>query len=59
MTFTKHDNIDVQGFCDSYFAADFDKRRSVSGYVFKVGENTISWRSTLQNVVALSTIEAE
>ena len=59
LTFKKHEKIDVQGFCDSDFAADLDKRRSVSGYVFKVGGNTISWRSTLQHVVALSTTEAE
>lgn len=59
LTFTKHEKIDIQGFCDSDFAADLDKRRSVSGYVFKVGGNTVSWRSTLQHVVALSTTEAE
>ena len=31
----------------------------MTGYVFKVGGNTISWRSCLQHVVALSTTEAE
>lgn len=32
---------------------------SISGYVFTVGGNIVSWRSCLQKVVALSTIEAE
>ena len=35
------------------------RRRSVTGYVFKVWGNTVSWRSNLQSVIALSTTEAE
>ena len=31
----------------------------MSGYVFTFGENTISWKSSLQHVVALSSTEAE
>ncbi|XP_073119638.1 secreted RxLR effector protein 161-like [Henckelia pumila] len=38
---------------------DLDKRRSISGYVFTVGGNVVSWKSNLQNVVALYTTEAE
>ena len=49
----------VEGFCDSDFASDLDKRRSILGYVFMVGGNTINWRSSLQSVVALSMTEAE
>ena len=49
----------VQGYCDSDYAGDLDKRRSLSGYVFTVGENTVSWKASLQHVVALSTTEAE
>ena len=44
---------------DSDFGGDLDKRRSTTGYVFKVGGNTVSWKSGLQQVVALSTTEAE
>ena len=47
------------GYCDSDYAGDLDKRRSLSGYVFTVGGNTVSWKSSLQHVVALSTTEAE
>ncbi|XP_073121017.1 secreted RxLR effector protein 161-like [Henckelia pumila] len=49
----------VTGFCDSDYAADLDKRRSISGYVFTVGGNVVCWKSNLQSVVALSTTEAE
>ena len=49
----------VVGYCDSDYAADLDKRRSISGYVFTFGGNTVSWKSSLQHVVALSTTEAE
>ena len=47
----------LKGYCDSDYAADRDKRRSISGVVFTLGGNTISWRSRLQKVVTLSTTE--
>ncbi|CAA7036370.1 unnamed protein product [Microthlaspi erraticum] len=59
LTFTKSDKFEVKGYCDSDYAADLDRRRSITGYVFQTGGNTISWRSGLQHIVALSTTEAE
>lgn len=59
LVYTKDKDFLVQGFCDSDYAADLDKRRSTSGYVFTVGGNVVSWKSCLQPVVALSTTEAE
>lgn len=59
LTFTKGSNFLVKGFCDSDYAADIDKSRSISGFVFMVGGNTVSWRSCLQRAVTLSTTEAE
>jgi hypothetical protein len=47
------------GYVDSDYAADLDKRRSLTGYVFTVGNCAMSWKATLQHVVALSTTEAE
>jgi len=38
---------------------DRDNGRSTIGYVFIVGGTTVSWVSTLQSVVALSTMEVE
>lgn len=58
-TFKKHSEFGIEGFSDSDYSADLDKRRSVTGYTFKVWGNTVCWKSNLQSVVALSTTEAE
>ena len=34
-------------------------RKSTSGYVFQIGTSTISWKSKLQSIVALSSTKAE
>jgi hypothetical protein len=47
------------GYVDSDYAGDLDKRRSIAGYMFTLVKGPISWRSTLQSTVALSTTEAE
>jgi hypothetical protein len=47
------------GYVDSDFAADLDRRRSLTGYVFTVGECAVSWRAYLQPTVAQSITEAE
>jgi len=49
----------LRGYCDSDQAANVDNRRSISGMVFTLGSSTISWRSCLQKVVAMSSTEAE
>ena len=49
----------VEGYSDSYFGGDLDRRRSTTGYVFKVGGNTVSWKLGIQQIVTLSTTEAE
>jgi hypothetical protein len=46
-------------FADSDWAGDVDTRKSTSGFIAKCNNNIISWRSTKQNVVALSSCEAE
>jgi ATP-binding cassette subfamily B (MDR/TAP) protein 1 len=47
------------GYVDSDYATDLDRRRSLTSYVFTVGNCAVSWKATLQSVVALSTTEAE
>ncbi|WZY85955.1 hypothetical protein YC2023_032339 [Brassica napus] len=49
----------AEGFSDADYGNDLDRRRSVTGYLFQVGTNTISWRSGLQPIVALSSTESE
>ncbi|XP_062093841.1 secreted RxLR effector protein 161-like [Humulus lupulus] len=58
-TKSNQNECEVMGYCDSDFAGDYDKRRSLSGYVFTVGGNVVSCKSNLQHVVALSSTEAE
>ncbi|GJX33968.1 retrotransposon protein, putative, ty1-copia subclass [Tanacetum coccineum] len=52
-------HVDVDGFVDADYAKDLDKARSITGYVFMVHGCVVSWKATLQHVVALSTTEAE
>jgi len=48
----------LTSYVDSDFGGDFDKR-SLTGYVFTLRGCAISWKSTLQSTVALSSTEAE
>ena len=61
LIFKKDDMVGqyVVGYCDSDYAGDLDKRRSTTGYVFTLAKAPVSWKSTLQSTVALSTTEAE
>ena len=47
------------GYLDSDFAGCVDSRKSTFGYLFLLGEGTISWKSAKQSVIALSTMKAE
>ena len=61
LKFEKDRNVGkhLVGYVDSDYAGDLDKRRSTTGYVFTIAGGPVSWRSTLQSTVALSTTEAE
>nr|GEW78117.1 hypothetical protein [Tanacetum cinerariifolium] len=52
-------NADVNGFMDADYAKDLDKGRSITRYVFMIHSYVVSWKATLQHVVALSTTKAE
>jgi hypothetical protein len=53
------EHIRVTGYSDADFAGDLDTRRSTTGMVFMMANAAISWKSTSQKSVALSTCEAE
>ena len=61
LTFERDDNPGqcVVKYVDSDYTGDLDKRRSTTGYVFTLAKALMSWRSTLQSTMVLSTIEAE
>jgi hypothetical protein len=56
-----NDDTEVRfyGWTDVDFANDTQDRISISGYIFKLGEGVIMWSSKKQNMVALSSTEAE
>ncbi|KAJ9559214.1 hypothetical protein OSB04_013828 [Centaurea solstitialis] len=49
----------LEVFTDSDFAGDIDSRKSTSGYVFLWNNGAITWSSKKQDIVALSSTEAE
>ncbi|KAK4387817.1 Retrovirus-related Pol polyprotein from transposon TNT 1-94 [Sesamum angolense] len=51
--------VDLTGYVDSNYANDRDSRRSTTSYIFTLCGSCITWKSQLQQIVALSTTEAE
>ncbi|KAK9075617.1 hypothetical protein SSX86_003943 [Deinandra increscens subsp. villosa] len=49
----------VRGYTDASFQTDRDDSRSQSGYIFIMNGGAVSWKSSKQDVVALSTTESE
>ena len=49
----------LTGWVDSDFAADPDTRKSMTGYLFSLNGGAVSWRSSRQGGVTLSSDEAE
>ncbi|XP_071699518.1 secreted RxLR effector protein 161-like [Rutidosis leptorrhynchoides] len=57
--YKKCDNVLLNGFVDADWMGDPNDRDSTSGYYFNMGSAVISWCSKKQEVVALSSTEAE
>jgi hypothetical protein len=49
----------LTGYSDLDMAGDVDDRKSTSGVLFMMGNNPITWQLAKQNIVALSSCEAE
>jgi hypothetical protein len=49
----------LTGFSDADFAEDVDARKSTIGVIFFLTNNSITWQSTKQKVVAQSSCESE
>ena len=52
-------NASLTGYSDTDFANNELDHRSLTSYVFKIGNVAITWNTRKQLMVALSTIEAE
>jgi hypothetical protein len=53
------DDAPLEGYADSDYAVDPDKRRSTGGYMFVMAGGAISWGSKLLPTVPTSTMEVE
>lgn len=49
----------LMGYSDSSHNVDIDNGKSTSGHIFYCGESHLTWSSTKQEIVALSSCEAE
>ena len=49
----------LTSYLDSDYATDLDGRRSTIGYTFTFGNSLVSWKATIQPIVALSITKAE
>ena len=58
LVFGGKDSVDPVGYCDADWASQ-PGRHSISGYSFHLGVGAITWSSKKQNLVALSSTEAE
>jgi transposase InsO family protein len=58
MSFRNHEK-DLEGYSDADFGSDPDTRKSMSGYVFVFCNAAVSWRASKQQIVSLSSTEAE
>ena len=52
-------NTKLIGNSDSDYASNIEDRKSTSGYLFKYGNCVISWHSSKQKIVSLSSTESE
>jgi hypothetical protein len=59
LSYTSTNPTSLIGYSDASFADDKITRRSTGGYLFKMSNGAISWRSKKQEIVTLSTAEAE
>ncbi|GKA28103.1 hypothetical protein Tco_0714271 [Tanacetum coccineum] len=49
----------IEGYSDANWISDIKDSRSTSGYVFTLGGAAISWKSSKQSIIAMSTMESE
>ena len=59
LKYTNSGSLKLVGYADADWGGNLDNRRSTTGYVFTLCGGPVSWASTTQSTVALSTAEAE
>ncbi|XP_031334493.1 secreted RxLR effector protein 161-like [Photinus pyralis] len=59
LEYKRDKSFDLSCYVDSDWGNDVEDRKSVTGFLFKLYNNTICWATRKQNCVTLSTTEAE
>lgn len=59
LVYAHSDDAKLVGYSDSDWGSDSTDRKSISGFVFTLGDGVVSWGSKKQPCVALSSAEAE
>ena len=59
LTFEWGSGLEISVFADANYAEKADDQRSVCGVAVTVGKSYVSWFSSTQNIITLSTTEAE
>ena len=59
LMYKRTDRLEVIGYFDSDFAGYVDSRKSTSGYIVKLANGAVSWRSEKQTLTATSTMKSK
>ena len=59
LMYRRTDSLEVIDYSDADFTGCVDSRKSTSGYIFKLADGVVSWRSTKQTLNATFTMETE
>ena len=57
LTYRRSDSLHIEGYTDYDYAGD--DRKSMSGYIFTLAREAMSWKSSKQTVTISSTMYAE
>jgi len=57
--FSNNDHLNIIGYTDAYLTGNLIDKKFTSGYFTFIAGNLVTWKSKKQNVVALSSAEAE
>ncbi|KAJ8463851.1 hypothetical protein ONZ45_g17438 [Pleurotus djamor] len=59
ITYTRDTPIELSGYANADWGSNPDDRKSITGYVFRLGDEPITWSARKQPTIALSSMEAE
>ena len=59
MLYTSSKDFNLVGYSDSDWVRDLDERKSITWFVFFMGDTSFTWSSKKQSIVTLSSCEVE